>query len=112
MNIFGLSGVTRVLVATAIALVPALVVYIRGRKVARFIDDPAAARAAPRRPTGYNQLVRGLLVCALPALAFWAGDRAWIVAVAVGTTLTRYVLTSISGSLAKHLRVTPSAMII
>jgi hypothetical protein len=41
VNFLGLSGLTRVLVAAAIALVPALVVHIRGRKVVRLADDPA-----------------------------------------------------------------------
>ena len=32
---------TRALVATAIAFVPAIVVYVRGRQLARYADDPA-----------------------------------------------------------------------
>ena len=147
MNFFGLSAFTRVLLAAAIALVPALVVHIRGRKIVRFADDPALperlhagrqvmtgwfaatiatllvltgsaaiwamplaaiaylAAGLPLRRVLYNEtwslasylsftirfFIAGwsfwLLVCALPALAFWAGERAWIVAVAAGTGL-------------------------
>lgn len=147
MNFFGLSGPTRVLVAAAIALVPALVVLIRGRHVARFADDPALperlhagrevmnrwfgatiaallaltgsavlwaiplaaiaylAAGLPLRRILYNEtwslavylsftirfFIAGwsfwLLVCCLPALAFQAGERAWMVAIVAGTGL-------------------------
>src|SRR5262249_55971957 len=130
-----------------IAAVPAIVAYVRGRRVARFVDDPAlperlfagrrvtsrallftlailaviAGRAAiwaiPLALLGY--LAAGLrtrrilfnetwslpaylsfvvrffvafwsfwiLVCALPVLALWAGDRALIVAPVLGVAL-------------------------
>jgi len=147
VNFFGLSGLTRVLVAAAIALVPALVVHIRGRKVVRLADDPALperlhagrqvmtgwlaatiatllvltgsaaiwaiplaliaylAAGLPLRRVLYNEtwslasylsftirfFVAGwsfwLLVCALPALALSAGQRAWIVALGAGILL-------------------------
>lgn len=38
---FGLSAFTLALLATAIAFVPAVVAYVRGRQIARFADDPA-----------------------------------------------------------------------
>jgi hypothetical protein len=41
LNILGFSGFTLALVAAGIACVPALVAYVRGRRVARFADDPA-----------------------------------------------------------------------
>jgi Zn-dependent protease with chaperone function len=147
VNILDLSGSTRALVAAAIALVPAIVAYVRGRQVARFADDPAlperlfaGSRAAstsivltiaalivltgraaiwaiplaaigyiaaglPLRRLLYNEtwtvavylsfVIRFFiafwsfwaLVGALPALAVWAGERAWVVALVMGAGL-------------------------
>ena len=147
VDILGLSGSTRALVAAAIAFVPAIVAYVRGRQIARFVDDPALperlfasrhvtssclaftiatlititggaavwaipltviayfAAGLPLRRILYNEtwsltfyllfVIRffisfwsfWILVCALPALALWAGDRAWIVAFVMGAGL-------------------------
>ena len=147
MNIFDLSGSTRALVAAAIAFMPAIVAYVRGRQIARFADDPAlperlfagrqvaamslaltmsvlimvTGRAAiwaiplavigyfaaglPLRRILYNEtwslafylsvVIRffiafwsfWLLVCSLPALALWAEERAWMVALVMGVGL-------------------------
>jgi heat shock protein HtpX len=148
VNIFGLSGSARALIAAAIAFVPAIVAYLRGRQLARFVDDPAlperlvagrhvtgswliltitalvfltgpaaiwavpltaiayVAAGLPLRRVLYNEtwslafylsfVVRfflagwsfWLLLCALPALAWWAGERSWIVALTMGIGLT------------------------
>src|SRR5262245_51819042 len=148
MNIFGLAGPTGALVAVAIALVPAVVGYVRGRRIARFADDPALperlfagrgmargvlaltiatllvltgpaaiwaiplsviasfAAGLPLRRILYNEtwsvafylsfVIRFFLAfwsfwviaCAQPALALWAGERDWILALVVGTVLT------------------------
>jgi Zn-dependent protease with chaperone function len=147
VSIFDLSGSTRVLVAAAIAFVPAVIAYVRGRQMARFIDDPAlperlfagqqvtssslvvslaalimlTGRAAiwaipltivayfaaglPLRRILYQEtwslavylsfVIRffvafwsfWLLVGALPALALWGGERAWITALVIGAGL-------------------------
>ena len=147
MDIFGFSQSTRALVAAAIAFVPAIVVYVRGRQIARFADDPAlperlfagrqktsgvlaiaiatllmvtgpaaiwaipltviayCAAGLPLRRILYNEtwslpvylsfvirfFIAGwsfwILVSALPALALWGGERAWIVALMMGAGL-------------------------
>jgi heat shock protein HtpX len=147
VNIFGFSGLALALIAAAIAVVPAIVVFVRGRQIARFADDPALperlaagrnvtsasfaftatvliiitgsaaiwaiplsviaylAAGLPLRRLLYNEtwslafyisfVIRffiavwtfWLLTCALPALALWAGERSWIVALAMGGML-------------------------
>ena len=147
MDIFGLSAGTRASIAAAIAVVPAVVTYARGRQIARFADDPAlperlaagghvagssllftifalimltggaaiwaipltviayVAAGLPLRRLLYKEtwsvgaylsfVLRFFvafwsfwgLVCALPALALWAGERAWIVALVTGAGL-------------------------
>jgi heat shock protein HtpX len=144
VNIFGLSGFTRALVAAAIACLPAVVAYVRGRRIARFADDPAlperlfagsrvtsttflftiaglvvltgsaaiwaipvalvayVAAALPLRRILYNEtwslaaylsfVVRfflafwsfWILLCALPSLSLWAGERGWMVSIVLG----------------------------
>jgi len=148
VDLFDLGGVARAVIAAALAVVPAIVAYVRGRQIARFADDPAlperlfagrrvsaralvftialvavlAGKAAlwaiplaviayfaaglPLRRLLYNEtwslgfylslVIRFIaafwtlwvLVAALPALALWAGDRAWIVVVPTGIALT------------------------
>ncbi len=147
MDILDLSESVRALVAASIAFVPAIIAYVRGRKIAQFADDPALperlaagghvtsgslaftiwlllmvtgraaiwaipltviaffAAALPLRRILYNEtwslafylsfVIRffiafwtfWLLVCAMPALALWAGNRAWIVALVTGAGL-------------------------
>jgi heat shock protein HtpX len=147
VNIFDLTGSTRSLVAAAIAFVPAIVVYVRGRQIARFAHDPALperlfaggrvtsssivltiaalimvtghaaiwavplaviaylAAAMPLRRLLYGEtwslaaylsfVLRFFiafwgfwaLVCMLPSLALWAGDRASLVALVIGACL-------------------------
>jgi heat shock protein HtpX len=145
--IVDLGGITLTLVAAAIAVVPAIVAFVRGRQIARVADDPAlperlaagrnatsvsfafttamliivTGRAAiwaipvaliayvaaglPLRRVLYNEtwslafylsfVIRFFIamwgfwlpLCALPALAWWAGDRSWIIALVMGAGL-------------------------
>lgn len=147
VDIFSFSDSTRAVLAAAIAVVPAIVTYVRGRRIARLADDPAlperlfagrhkmsgvlavaiatlimttgpaaivaipltiiayCAAGLPLRKTLYNEtwslrvylsyvirfFVAGwsfwILVSALPALALWTGERAWIVALMMAAGL-------------------------
>ena len=147
VDFFALSSFTRALLASALAIVPAIVAYVRGRQIARLADDPAlperlfadrnktstvlaiaialilvltgraaiwaipvtfiayAAAGLPLRRILYNEtwtlpvylsfvvrfFIAGwsfwLLVSALPALALWSGDGAWIVSLLMGASL-------------------------
>ena len=147
MDVFALGNLTRALFAAAIAVVPAIVAYVRGRQLARFADDPAlperlfadrhktsfalaiaiaslfmftgpaaiwgiplaiiayCAAGLPLRRILYREtwslrfylsfvirfFIAGwsfwLLLSAMPALALWAGERAWIVAPMMGVGL-------------------------
>ena len=79
MNIFGLSGFTRVVAATAIALIPALVVYIRGRQVVRFVDDPAL----PERLLAGRQVTTSWFVGTMAAVFMLTGSAAiWAIPLA------------------------------
>jgi Zn-dependent protease with chaperone function len=147
VDIFGFSQSTRALVAAAIAFIPAIVAYVRGRQIARFADDPAlperlfagrhktsgvlaiaiatllmiagpaaiwaipltaiayCAAGLPLRRILYDEtwslpvylsfvirfFIAGwsfwILVSALPAVALWSGERAWILALVMGAGL-------------------------
>jgi Zn-dependent protease with chaperone function len=92
VDFIGLTGLPGVLIAAAIALVPALVVYVRGRQIARFADDPAL----PERLFGTHNVSAGLLAGVILLLlvltgfaAIWAIPLAVIAYVAAGLPLRR-----------------------
>jgi Zn-dependent protease with chaperone function len=92
VDILDLSGFTRALVAGAIALVPAIAVYLRGRQVARLADDPAL----PERIFAGRHVTRSWFMFAIPALvvltgraAIWAIPLAAIAYAAAGLPLRR-----------------------
>lgn len=147
MEIFAFSGTTRAFLAATLAVIPAIVAYVRGRQIAHLADDPALperlfadrsvtggcfalcvsmlivltgmaavwavplaivayfAAGYPLRRTLYTEtwtlpfylslVIRFIiafwsfwwLVAALPALALWADERAWIVSLVVGAGL-------------------------
>ena len=92
MNILDLSGSTGAAIAAAVALVPALVAYLRGRQLARFADDPAL----PERLFSGRHVTASWLIVTITALIFltgwaaiWAIPLAVIAYVAAGLPLRR-----------------------
>ena len=92
MDIFGFSQSTRTLVAAAIAFLPAIVVYVRGRRIARFADDPAL----PERLFAGRNKTSGVLAVAIATLimvggfaAIWAIPLTVIAYCAAGLPLRR-----------------------
>ncbi len=80
MDIFSLNGPTRALLAAAIAVVPAILAYVRGRQIARFADDPAL----PERLFGDRQVTGSSFVIAITALFMLTGGAAiWAIPLAV-----------------------------
>jgi hypothetical protein len=80
VDIFSLNGPTRALLAAAIAVVPAILAYVRGRQIARFADDPAL----PERLFGDRQVTGSSFVIAITALFILTGGAAiWAIPLAV-----------------------------
>jgi len=80
VDIFGFSQTTRALVAAAIAFVPAIVAYLRGRHIARFADDPAL----PERLFAGRHKMSGVLAVAISALLMMTGLAAiWAIPLTV-----------------------------
>ena len=108
MNILGFSGFTLALVAAAIACVPALVAHVRGRRVARFADDPALPERlyAGRQVTGSWFLGTSAALFVLTgSAAIWAIPLAAIAYLAAGLPL-RGILYNETWSLASYLSFT------
>jgi len=75
VDIFSLSPSVRSLIAATMAGVPAIVAYVRGRGVLRFIDDPALPERlfAGRRVTSRSLIFTiGLLIVMTGSAAIWA----------------------------------------
>jgi len=105
VDVFGLGASTRALLAAAIAVVPAILAYVRGRQIARFADDPALPERlfASRRVTGSGFV---FTICALIMLtgsaAIWAIPLAVVAYFGAGLPLRR-VLYGETWSLATYL---------
>src|SRR6185436_5539026 len=91
--------------AAAIAFVPVIAAYLRGRQLARFVDDPAL----PERLAAGRHVTASWLIVAITALVFLTGPAAiWAVPltaiayVAAGLPLRR-VLYNETWSLAFYL---------
>src|SRR5438046_5502870 len=72
VDIFELSGPIRSLVAIAIAAVPAILTYMRGRRIARFADDPAL----PERLFASRRKASSTFVLTITALIIFTGTAA------------------------------------
>jgi heat shock protein HtpX len=99
------SGFTVALVAAVIAFVPAIVTYVRGRRIARFADDPALPE---RLVAGGNVAATcfaftiAALIAVTGAAAIWAIPLAVIAYIAASLPLRR-VLYNETWSLASYL---------
>ena len=92
MDVFSFSTSTRVLLAMAIAAVPAVLTYVRGRRIARFADDPALPErlfAGRRKATGAFVFTIAALIMLTGSAAIWATPLALIAYVAAGFPLRR-----------------------
>ena len=80
MDVFELSGPIRALLAIAIAAVPAIVTLIRGRRIARFADDPAL----PERLFASRRKASSVVVFTVAALLIFTGAAAtWAIPLTV-----------------------------
>ena len=94
MDIFELGGPTRALLAIAIAAVPAILNYIRGRRIARYADDPALPErlfASRRKASSAFVFTIAALIIVTGAAATWATPLMLIAYFAAGFPLRRIV---------------------
>jgi Zn-dependent protease with chaperone function len=92
VDFFGLNTSTRALLAAAIAVVPAIVAYVRGRQIARLADDPALPERlfADRHKTSTALAVAtALLLMFTGSAAIWAIPLTLIAYCAAGLPLRR-----------------------
>ena len=92
VNFFGFSGLARTLVAAAIALIPAIMAFVRGRQIARFADDPALPErlADGRNPTSFAfAFTIALLLTLTGRAAIWAIPLSLVAYVVAGLPLRR-----------------------
>jgi heat shock protein HtpX len=92
VNIFRFSEITLALAAVAIAAIPAIVTFVRGRQIARFADDPALPErlAAGRNVTSVSfAFTVSLLIIVTGRAAIWAIPLSVIALLAAGLPLRR-----------------------
>jgi len=92
VDILGFSQSARALVAAAIAFVPAIVAYVRGRQIARFADDPALPErlfAGRHRTSRVLAVATAMLLMITGSAAIWAIPLAVIAYCAAGLPLRR-----------------------
>jgi Zn-dependent protease with chaperone function len=107
VNVFGLDGAALGALAAAIACVPAIVTYVRGRRIARFVDDPAlperlfSGRHAASRWYAFTIVA---LIAFTGLAAIWAIPLAIVASAAAGLPLRR-ILYNETWSLASFLSI-------
>jgi heat shock protein HtpX len=80
VNFFGLDGAALGALAVAIACVPAIVTYLRGRRLARFADDPALPE---RLFSGRNAATMAFAFTIVALVAFTGGAAIWAIPLAI-----------------------------